>query len=223
MPRRVLIFDLDGTLIDSAPDLLASINLLLAELGRRPLSLPELQRMIGEGAGMLVKRALAATGRAERWRAHTHRFLEIYDGHAAVHTRPFPGIPELLAALRPHARLALCTNKPARPTLALLQALGWDTVFEVVVGGDSLSERKPHPAPLLYILEELGVTQCDALLVGDSPADAGAAQAAGLDFVAVRWGYSRIPVDDMQAIKRVGDVGVLQRYLYTSIVDAPDP
>lgn len=214
--KSVVLFDFDGTLIDSVPDLHASLNQLLVSLGRRELTIDEVRLMIGEGAGMLVKRALLATGRAERWRHLTHRFLAIYDDHATRHTRPYPGAEEALRALQGRYPLALCTNKPERPTRQLLQHLGWTRYFDAIVGGDSLPERKPHPQPVLHLVEALGSTPARALLVGDSPADAGAAQAAGVCFVAVPWGYSRDPIDTLPSVAvldRFGDLPGLVKSL----------
>jgi phosphoglycolate phosphatase len=209
VPRRAILFDLDGTLIDSVPDLCASVNELLAEVGRRALTVPEVEQMIGEGAGMLVKRALLRTGRAERWRSLTGRFIEIYDARSATLTRPYPGAEAAMSALAVGHRLALCTNKPEQPTLRLLDHLGWTDRFEIIVGGDTLPERKPHPLPLLHIIERLQLQPAEVIMVGDSPADAGAAAAAGVDFVAVSWGYSRVPVAELPSIAVVDSMEAL--------------
>ena len=169
--------------------------------------------MIGEGAGMLVKRALTATGGSDQWRACTDRFLAIYDAQSTALTQPFPGVHGMLAALSGAHRLALCTNKPERPTRQILAHLGWTAHFAVVVGGDTLPQRKPEPHMVQHILDALSVTPGEAVLVGDSPADAGAAQAAGVDFVAVDWGYSRVPVETLPAVQVVSSVTALRALL----------
>ena len=200
MSYTAVIFDLDGTLIDSAPSLCASLNLLLTERGRRSLSTQEVTQMIGEGAEMLVKRALAAVGDRSDWVPLTRRFLEIYSAQATAHIQPFHGAGALLRALGRQHHLALCTNKPERPTRLILDQLSWTDHFDCIVGGDSLPRRKPDPLMVTHILQTLQLPPTSAVLIGDSPADAGAAQAAGVDFVAVSWGYSRQPLDTLCAV-----------------------
>ncbi|MEL6346100.1 MAG: HAD-IA family hydrolase [Myxococcota bacterium] len=213
MRFSTILFDLDGTLIDSAPDLLGAMNTLLAEIGRRPLQKPEFRRMIGEGAVKLVQRALAATGRADNARKLTHRYLEIYDRRVLESTRPYPGVEEMLPRMAACATLALCTNKPIGPTRQIVHKLGWSDHFSMLLGGDSLPTRKPAPEMVLHILAQVGADASSAVLVGDSPADAGAAAAAGIPFVAVNWGYSREPVSGLGAIAVVKAVKDLERVL----------
>ena len=168
---EAVVFDLDGTLVDSAPDLQTAINRLLAEDGRRPLELDEVIGMIGDGATKLVERAYAATGGAGRDPADlTGRFLAHYEGNAAVRTRPFPGVPETLAELgRRGMALGVCTNKPEAATREVLRDLDLARWFGAVVGGDSLpGVRKPDAAPLLAVLEQLNAAPAAAVMVGDN-------------------------------------------------------
>lgn len=213
MPYTAVIFDLDGTLIDSATSLCATLNLLLTERGRRSLSTQEVEQMIGEGAEILVKRALAATGGAEDWRPLSRRFHEIYSAHATQHVRPFPGADALLLALGRQHRLALCTNKPERPTRRILDQLCWTDRFDCIVCGDSLPRRKPDPLMVSHILQVLQVASSSVVLIGDSAADAGAAQAAGVDFVAVSWGYCRQPVTTLHALSVVDQMAQIEAFL----------
>jgi phosphoglycolate phosphatase len=192
----LIIFDLDGTLIDSAGDLCVALNALLAEFGRAPLTLSAVRPMIGDGVGMLVDRGLAARPGApvDRDRA-VARFLEIYRGAPAARTTLYPGVAETLGRLaQSGATLALCTNKPEAITRVVLGALGLDGFFSRIVGGDTLPWRKPDPRPLTTIVEACGATAEAVLFVGDSEVDAAAAAAAGIPFVLMTYGYHRSPV-----------------------------
>lgn len=189
---RALLFDLDGTLVDSVADLTAALNRLLAELGRRAASGAEVRGWVGEGAAVLVGRALAGTGaplEAGAQAAATARFVEIYQTAAAVHTRPYPGVVPALQALSARgAPMAVVTNKPYLPTLAVLDALDLRRFFAVVIGADSTPTRKPDGGPLRAALARLGAT--DGVMIGDSRIDVAAARAAGLPAVLVAWGYA---------------------------------
>ncbi len=203
--RPVLIFDLDGTLVDSAADIAEAVNGALAEQGRRPITAAEARLMIGDGAGMLMQRALAATGPGPADEARALRgFLDRYLNAVDRYTRPYPGVPETLAALagRGHP-MAVCTNKPIGPTLRLLDALGLAPLFGAVVGGDSLPVRKPDPAPTLLALEQLGARPEEGTMIGDSAVDVETARAAGLAMVLVSWGYSRGRAHELPCDRRV--------------------
>ncbi len=205
-PRAIegVVFDLDGTLIDSAPDIRTSLNLLLNQIDRRPLALDEVTSMIGEGAEMLVGCALAATGGAPD-RATvvslTNRFVALYESRSAHETEPYPGVPEALAALRAEQlRLGLCTNKPEGATRVLLSALQLDSYFSIVVGGDTLEGvRKPDPRPVQTVLRALDVSPARAVLIGDSRTDVVVARAAGMRVWLRRGGYTTIPAEDLGA------------------------
>lgn len=193
MGRFLLVFDLDGTLIDSAPDLRAAINEMLRERGRPPLSLAQVRSMIGDGALALVSRAFDASGVAPAAAAAAlPRFLELYEADAVRLTRPYPGVPETLATLRRHGyRTAICTNKPQDATRAVLDGLGLLPLFDGIAGGDRFVVRKPDPGHLLGLIGVLGARADAAAMIGDSENDAAAARAAGIPLVLMRYGYAR--------------------------------
>jgi phosphoglycolate phosphatase len=198
---QAIIFDLDGTLVDSAEDLRAALNRLLGDLGLRPIEAAEIKGMIGDGVLKLVERGLiAANGDPEQKEALLPRFLEIYQANPANLTRPYPGVVETLSGLqRQQFRLAVVTNKPVSATRKILEALSMAEFFPVVVGGDSLSQRKPHPAPLLEAARQLGVDACQTLMVGDNIHDVEAAHAAGMRCIAVSYGYHHRPPSEFNA------------------------
>lgn len=195
MPPPLIVFDLDGTLIDSAADLATAVNAMLADLGCEPLAVPEVRRMIGDGVGMLVARALAARqcAAADPTRA-AQIFMRHYESNATELTSAFPGADQALRALRSAGiPLAVCTNKPARITADILSSLGLAQYFARVIGGDSLPYRKPDPRVLLALLEAFAAGPKDSLLVGDSEVDAATARDAGVPFVLMKHGYRRGP------------------------------
>lgn len=191
MKRTAVLFDLDGTLVDSVPDLAAAANRLLAELGRQPLGEAEIAAMVGDGVAKLVERALAARQAGDAALAPAiARFTTFYEADATARTRPYPGVPEGLAALaRAGAALAVCTNKSERATHAVLDGLGLASFFAAVLGGDSLPTHKPDPAPLVAALNRLGVAPAQAAMVGDHRNDVLAAQGAGTAAIFARYGY----------------------------------
>jgi phosphoglycolate phosphatase len=200
-PEFLLVFDLDGTLVDSVPDLHAALNEMLRERGRRPLSPPQVKRMVGDGVPALVAHALAASGAdpAEA-RAALPRFLEIYEANAANLTRPYPGVPETLRALRRRGyRTAICTNKPQRATLAVLQGLGLLPLFDAIVGGDRFPVRKPDPGHLIALIAELGGSREGAAMIGDNENDAASARGAAIPLLLMRYGYARVDPDTLAA------------------------
>ena len=161
MPRT-LVFDLDGTLVDSVPDLAAALNRLMAARGLPGFALSEVVRMVGDGAGVLVERAFAARGRRPD-AAALAAFLADYGAHAAVYTRAYPGVAETLRALAEAGWiLAVCTNKPVAPARTLLAALELDGFFAAIGGGDSFPVRKPDPGHLLATLHAAGGTPARA-------------------------------------------------------------
>ena len=208
---QAIIFDLDGTLVDSAEDLRAALNKLLAELGLRPIGADEIKGMIGDGVLKLVERALvAADGDPEQKDGLLPRFLEIYQVNPVTLTRCFPGVLETLDVLRrKDFRLAVVTNKPVFATKKILQTLSLAEFFTVIVGGDSLLQRKPHPAPLLEAVRQLDVDVSQSLMVGDNIHDVEAAHAAGMRCVAVSYGYHHQLPSEFHAdhlIDRFGDL-----------------
>ncbi len=184
-----LVLDLDGTLVDSVPDLLASVNRLMAGRGLAPFGAPEVTAMVGDGAAVLVQRAMAARER-DATAADIDVFLADYGAHAAVHSRPFPGVLATLQALGAEGwRLAVCTNKPEAPARSLLEALGLLDLFDAIGGGDSFPVRKPNPAHLLATIAAAGGDPASSVMVGDHRNDVMAASGAGLPCVFALWGY----------------------------------
>src|SRR3954469_8902836 len=172
MSIRLVIFDLDGTLIDSRRDLADAVNALLVELGAAPLDLDTVTSMVGEGAAVLVARALAAAGFRADEPGALDRFLAHYAARLTIHTRPYAGIPEALADLHGEGRvLAVLTNKPQNATGEILDRLGLTRWFTAVIGGDTAAGRKPDPAGLLSIAHGAGAAPAETLLVGDSVVD----------------------------------------------------
>ena len=205
LPARIdaVIFDLDGTLIDSEPDLRAGLNKLLAEMDRRPVVRDEVVMMVGDGVPKLVERALGATGGVPDGGldAAVARFLGFYEGAAADLTEPFPGAGEILRDLKAAgAKLGICTNKPEAPTREILASFGFDAHVAAVVGGATLGDvRKPDPRHLAAVLERLGVAADGAVMVGDNANDVATARGLGVPAVAVSFGYSRGPVAALEA------------------------
>lgn len=185
---RLIAFDLDGTLIDSRRDLADSANELLVELGGTPLAEDAIGRMVGEGAGVLVKRALAAAGVDEVPDA-LPRFLTIYDRRLLNYTRPYEGILDAVRLAREHARVVVLTNKPVAPTLRILDAFTMRELFDDVVGGDNPLGRKPDPAALQSLMRDAGAAPERTLLVGDSEIDHATAQRAGVRSCLVSFGF----------------------------------
>jgi phosphoglycolate phosphatase len=199
--RNALIFDLDGTLVDSAPDLHRALNAVLAEQGRVPVSLADIRAMVGDGAAKLVERGFADTGapcEAAALPGLVERFLIHYAAGRHAMTTAFPGVVETLTELKARGcRLGVCTNKPYRPSLEILEVLGVIGFFGAVTGGDSLPVRKPDPGHLLGTIELLGATADTAVMVGDSANDVAVARAAGVPAVVVSYGYTRVPAAEL--------------------------
>ena len=207
---EAVVFDLDGTLIDSAPDLRTAVNSMLAEKGRRGLDLGAVTAMVGDGVHKLVERALTVTGKetptgGEIARS-TRRFLEFYEGHGADLTRPYAGAAEALTRLKNDGyALGVCTNKPQGPTREILDGLGLGRYFSAVLGGDSLDGvRKPDSRHLLAAIERLGATPDRAVMVGDNENDVQAARGAGVPVIAVAFGYAKVPAEDLGADAIIG-------------------
>ncbi len=200
LPFDTIVFDLDGTLVDSAPDLAAALNHALAYLGR-PIVAPESVRdLVGHGARALLRKGLATSGDASEALVETGfpAFIDFYAANICNGTRPYPGVDEALDALAQRGlRRAICTNKPERLTHLLFDALGWTGRFDAVVGGDTLQMRKPDPAPLREAVARAGGGR--AVMIGDSITDADTARAAGMPFVAVSFGFSDRPVEMLGA------------------------
>jgi phosphoglycolate phosphatase len=201
MKRNALIFDLDGTLVDSLPDLAAALAATLREIGAPALSSAAVRGMIGDGTPALVARALAARGLpASLLDERLARFMALYEAAPVARTRPYPGVTETLAALRGDGRrLAVCTNKPQQAALAVLRGLALDGFFAAVVGGDVLAVKKPDPAHLRAAIAALGAAQGEAVMIGDNEHDVAMAKAAGVPVILVRYGYHRVPLETLAA------------------------
>ena len=192
---QLVMFDLDGTLVDSVPDLAAAVDVMLCRLGRPPAGVERVRDWVGNGAAVLVRRALAGSidhARVDDEQAATALdiFLEAYGGGHAL-TAVYPGVSGLLAHLRDHAvKMAVITNKPERFVAPLLAEVGLDGHFDWLIGGDTLATQKPDPAALLHVMHKANVAPDQALFVGDSRNDVLAARAARVKVVAVTYGYN---------------------------------
>jgi phosphoglycolate phosphatase len=205
-PFDIVAFDLDGTLADTAPDIAAGINRMLADLGRPQLAEAEIRPLIGDGARNLLRRVLAATGGStEALLDEAHpAYLDHYAAHVCDGTLPYPHVEQAMDALAAaDIRLAICTNKSARMTRLLLDALGWTERFAALVCGDTLPVFKPDPATLVETIRLAGGGRC--VLVGDSAIDAETARAAGTPFVAVSFGFRDRPVEALGADAVIDD------------------
>lgn len=207
MPKvlSAILLDLDGTLVDSAPELARAVNQALAPLGRRALALDEISRMIGDGIPALARRALAATGDVPGDHATEKiiaRVRRIYDTLPAP--RVYDGVDDTLAQWHGLGlALVICTNKSEDAARRLVAALGFHRFITALAGGDTYGNRKPHPDHLLRPLADLGLGPDAAIMVGDSQIDARAAHGAGIPFIAVGYGYGHGPAEALGAARLV--------------------
>ncbi|WP_417695266.1 phosphoglycolate phosphatase [Roseibium sp.] len=215
--RPVIIFDLDGTLVSSMDDLVVTLNVILTEEGHQAIPPESVQTMIGHGAKVLLQRGLEANGVA--WTEDSiapmySNFLAHYEAHIADHTRPFPGVVACLERLKARGfRLAVCTNKVERLTMPLLAALELTRHFNAIVGGDSFDKPKPDAAPVLGAIERSGGTKAGSVMVGDSVTDIDAARAAGIPVVAVDFGYTPVPVNELNPDRVISHFDALEAAL----------
>ena len=201
-PKAVL-FDLDGTLLDSAPDMLAAVNAMRASRGEPGMLLDALRPHVSKGARAMVAAAFPQVDAAmrETW---IPEFLDHYRRELGRHGAPFEGVEALLAAIEAAgSRWGIVTNKPEGLAVALMPLLGWESRCAVLIGGDSLPARKPNPLPLRVAAERMGLASQDCVYVGDDERDIAAARAAGMRSVVALWGY-RLDEDDPVAWQ--GDV-----------------
>jgi phosphoglycolate phosphatase len=199
-PFRTVVFDLDGTLADTAPDLTGALNHALGVLGRWPVPHEDVRHMVGHGARALLQKGLAATGGVSDALVEQGFpiFLAYYEDHIADHSRPWPGVEAALDALAAKGvTLSICTNKLEGLTHRFIAAMGWQGRFASVVGGDTLPVRKPDPAPLFEAIARAGGGR--AAFVGDSITDTDTAKNAGLPCVAVTFGFSDRPAEELGA------------------------
>lgn len=217
LPKTVL-FDLDGTLVDSAPDIAAAVNELLATRKLPALTVPQVTLMIGNGVEKLVERAFAAVRAPLEGAAllqANRDMAPIYLRHVTEHTTLMPGVREALAVLHVGGvKLGVVTNKPQAATREILVHFGLLELLKAVVGGDAVVAKKPAPDGIFLALEKCGVGPAGALLVGDSLADVGAARAAGIPVVLIRGGYTQAPVEDLGAdlvLNRIDELPAILR------------
>jgi phosphoglycolate phosphatase len=198
MPDRAVIFDLDGTLVDTAPDLMRATNHVLEGLGRRAISMDEVRSFVGHGARALLTRGLAATGGVpENYDVEPdyRRFVDFYSANIADGSVPFPGVVKLLERLRGEGfGLGVCTNKLEGLSVQLLDALDMSRYFGSVVGPDTLGVAKPDPRPFREAVSRLGLVAPRAVMVGDSETDVMTARNAGVPVIGVPFGYTPRPV-----------------------------
>jgi len=189
-PVRALIFDLDGTLIDSKRDLIHSVNAMLLEMGRQKLDEETISGYIGHGAPLLVSRALGGNVKEDELRRALQFFLAYYEEHKLDSTCAYPGVAETMAELgRKQLPMAVLTNKPVRISVRILEALGLVDHFRVIYGGNSFETKKPDPCGANKILEEFGAAPSETMVVGDSEVDVQTARNAGTMAATVNYGF----------------------------------
>ena len=206
-----IVLDVDGTLIDSVPEVAAALNVVLAAAGRRYIGVDETLDMVGEGAVVTLEKAFAATGEGltvDDLDRTMQDYLTAYKRARGANTAVYPGVREVLDELwASGVAMSVCTNKPAATTLETLEALGLRRYFDPILCPDHVSHRKPDGRHVLACLD--GVAPADAVMVGDSETDMAAARDAGVQFVAVSYGYSHVPIVELGAdavIARFGDL-----------------
>lgn len=181
-----VLWDLDGTLIDSARDITNAANAVRAEFGRPPLDEATLLTFVGEGSARLMQRVMGDDEPRSVQEKALRLFLERYGDALCVHTQPYPGIDAIVRRLE--GRQAICTNKPGVFARRLVEHFGWNGLFREVIGGDEVRHRKPAPEMVDVVLERTGVARSEAIFVGDTSIDIDTARAAGLPMVCVSWG-----------------------------------
>ena len=186
-----LIFDLDGTLVDTRDDLAAATNHMLRELGLPALSVEQVESFIGLGAFVLIERALGPQ-HADLVADGFTIFMDYYNAHLLDLTKPYPGIESLLATGNEHGKiLSVLTNKPEQPTRAILSGLGLAGYFQIIIGGDTLPKKKPDPEGIYVLQKETLCPLTDTLLIGDSDIDIRTGKAAGVATCGVTWGFGK--------------------------------
>lgn len=197
MRCRCVVFDLDGTLVDTAPDLAHALNRLMAEHGHQPFDVPSVIEMIGQGIPKIVERGLAARGidinalGTDRFGGVVLRYKQIYAGCLLERTRPYPGIVETLDRLKEQGfSLSVCTNKLETFAVEILGGLDLARYFDVVVGGHPERKTKPDPAPLEETIRAVGAEPVESVVIGDSPADISAARALNMRSILMTYGYN---------------------------------
>jgi phosphoglycolate phosphatase len=211
---RTIVFDLDGTLIDTAPDLISTLNITLAREGMPAVPFEEARKTIGGGARGMIEKALIADGRADA-KADLDRmfgdFIAHYAAHIADHSRPFPHLEPVLDRLSADGyRLAVCTNKLEWLSLRLLDRLNLTRHFAAICGQDTFGMQKPDPEVLRRTIAKAGGTTDRAIMVGDSGTDVRTARAASLPVIAVTFGYSEVPIESLQPDRLIDSYSELE-------------
>ncbi|VVT19721.1 phosphoglycolate phosphatase [Rhizobium sp. EC-SD404] len=198
----LVIFDLDGTLVDTGPDLVDSLNHTIGTVGLAPVVLEDLNHLVGQGARVMIARAFAMQKVETTPEQGDHLFavfLEHYSANMPGHSRPFPGLVEAMDRLEAEGfALAVCTNKSETMSLRLLQTLGLSERFKAIVGGDSLPHRKPDPRHILGTIERAGGDPATSVMIGDSINDIAAARDAGVASIGVPFGYTDVPITELK-------------------------
>ncbi len=203
-----LIFDLDGTLVDTAPDILGALNAVLAAEGRRTVKMADLRHLVGHGARTMMVEAFAMTGaplEAERQSGLIDAFIAHYRAHIARQSRPFPGVEQTLSRLSAGARMGVLTNKPQELTDLLLPALNLARFFGAVHGAGRLAVSKPDARVFHHVIAELGGAGAGAVMIGDSATDVATARAAEVPVILVDYGYTPVPARELGADAVTGD------------------
>lgn len=224
MTAPIVVFDLDGTLVDTAPDLLDSLNHCLQSAGEPAVNLGDVRRFVGSGSRAMIARAFATRGKTlpdSDLDSLQALFLEHYEAGIPGRSRPFPGVLEALDRLRrADFKAAVCTNKHERPARRLLEGLDIAGHFEAISGGDTFTYRKPDPRHLLDTIAQAGSAPGLAVMVGDSRADIDAAKAAGIPVVAVDFGYTDRPVHLFEPSRVISHFDALTVSLVEELVEA---
>ena len=222
-----IAFDLDGTLVDTAPDLIGTLNHILIEEGLPPLPFEAARPFIGHGARRLLEKGLHAQGQAleeKRLDGLLVRFIDHYSQHSSDLSRPFPGVVEALTSLKvAGARLSVCTNKLTGLSVPILDSLGLSPFFDSVIGADLAPAPKPDPRHLIKAVETAGGQIDRAIMVGDASTDAGAARAAGAHLILVSFGYTEIPAADLKPDRLLDHYDQLVAACITLLSPCPEP
>jgi len=225
MSEPLVVFDLDGTLVDTAPDLVATLNVILGRLGLPPVPYDAARNMVGGGARVMIERGLASEGRrppAAEVDTLVKDFVEHYAAHIADHSQPFPGLGAALDVLEANGcRLAVCTNKLEWLSVRLLDALGLSRRFVAICGADTFGLQKPNPELLFRTIARCKGHPEQAVMIGDSISDIGMARAAGVPVVAVDYGYTETPVSELGPDRIISNLADLSQAVFDLMQRAP--